>query len=146
MGQLKITRSKEWANSKFNYKIFVDGKEQFEIANGQERLLTLDNDATVQAKLMWGGSESVYITLDKGQTVELSVKANKGFNIRFPFFALTISILCIVVNLANPHNGAKIFMTSIMAGIIIYAFCLVTIWRNKFLDIEVLPDLSTIPQ
>lgn len=49
MGQLRITRTKKWVNTKFNYKIFVDGKEQFEIANGQERLLTLGNDATVQA-------------------------------------------------------------------------------------------------
>ena len=124
MGQLKITRLKERANRRFKYKILVDGQEQFEIANGQERFLTVDNGATLQAKLMWCGSERVNIPTDKGQIKEVRVKANKGPNIQFPFFALTVLILCSVVNLIYPDNGAKTFMTSIMAGIIIYALFL----------------------
>ena len=140
MGQLKITRLTEWANRRFKYKIFIDGKEQFEIANGQERFLTVDSGTTLQAKLMWCGSERVNIPTDKGQIKELRIKANKGPNIRFPFFALTVLILCSVVNLVYPDNGAKTFMTSIMVGIIIYALCLVTIWRNKFLDIELVTE------
>ena len=140
MGQLKITRSTEWANRRFKYKIFIDGKEQFEIANGQERFLTVDNGATLQAKLMWCGSERVNIPTDRVQIKELRIKANQGPNIRFPFFALTVLILCSVVNLVYPDNVAKTFMTSIMVGIIIYALCLVTIWRNKFLDIEIVTE------
>jgi hypothetical protein len=140
MGQLKITRLREWANRRFSYKILVDGKEQFEIANGQERFLTVDSGTTLQAKLMWCGSERVNISTDKGQIKELRIKANKGPNIRFPCFALTVLILCSVVNLVYPDNGAKTFMTSIMVGVIIYALFLVTIWRNKFLDIELVTD------
>ena len=140
MGQVKIKRLKEWANRRFSYKIFVDGKEQFEIADGQERILTLDNGATLQAKLMWCGSEKIYVPTDSGQKRELRVKANKGPNIRFPFFALIILISCGVINLVYPDNGAKEFMTSLGVGIIIYALCLMTIWRNKFLDIELVTD------
>lgn len=140
MGQLKITRLREWANRRFSYKILVDGKEQFEIANGQEKFLTVDNGATLQAKLMWCGSQTVNISAGLGQIKELRVKANKGLNVRFPFFALTVLILCGVVNIVYPDNGAKTFMTSIMVGIIIYALCLLTIWRNKFLDIELVTE------
>ncbi len=140
MGQLKIRRLKEWANRRFSYKIFVDGKEQFEITDGQERILNLDNAATLQAKLMRCGSEKINVPADSGQIKEVRVKANKGPNIRFPFFALTVLMLCGVINLVYPDNGAKVFMTSIMVGIIIYALSLVTIWRNKFLDIELVTD------
>jgi len=140
MGQLKITRLKEWANRRFKYKIFVDGQEQFEIANGQERILTVDNGVTIQAKLMWCGSERVNIPTDKGQIKELRIKANKGPNIRFPFFALTVLILCSIINLVYPDNGLKDAMISIIVGVIIYALALLTIWRNKFLDIELVTD------
>ena len=140
MGQLKIKRLKEWSNRRFNYKIFIDGQEQFEIANGQEKILTVDKATTIQAKLMWCGSEKINLSTDNGEIKELRVKANKGPNIRFPFFALTILILFGVINIAYPDNGAKIFMTSIIVGIIIYALCLVTIWRNKFLDIQLVTE------
>ena len=53
MRQLKITRLKEWANKRFNYTIVVDGQEQFEIANGQEKLVIIEKATTLQAKLMF---------------------------------------------------------------------------------------------
>jgi len=140
MGQLKITRIREWANRRFSYKILVDGNEQFEIANGQERFLTVDSGTTLQAKLMWCGSERVNISTDKGQIKELRIKANKGPNIRFPFLALTVLILCIIINLVYPDNGLKEAMISIAVGVIIYALALLTIWRNKFLNIELVTD------
>lgn len=141
MGQLKIKRLKEWANRRFNYKIIVDGQERFDIANGQERILTVDNTTTLQAKLMWCGSEKVNITADREQQIkEIRIKANKGPNIRFPFFALTVLILCSVINLAYPDNQFKEAITSILVGVIIYAIALVTIWRNKFLDIELVTE------
>jgi hypothetical protein len=141
MGQLKIKRLKEWANRRFNYKIIVDGQERFDIANGQERILTVDNTTTLQAKLMWCGSEKVNIAADREQQVkEIRIKVNKGPNIRFPFFALTVLILCSVINLAYPDNQFKEAITSILVGVIIYAIALVTIWRNKFLDIELVTE------
>ena len=140
MGQIKIRRLTEWANRRFSYKIFVDGDELFEIANGQEKCVSFDKGATVQAKLLWCGSKTVNLSVDNGQIKELIVKANNGPNIIFPFFALTILILCGVVNIIYPENGAKVYMTSIMVGIIIYALCLLTIWRNKFLDIKLVTD------
>jgi hypothetical protein len=141
MGTVKIKRLKEWSNRRFNYKIIVDGQEQFEIANGQERILTVDDTTTLQAKLMWCGSEKINIAVDKEQKIkEVRVKANKGPNIRFPFLALTIFISCGIINLVYPDNALKGAITSILVGVIIYAVALVTIWRNKFLDIELVTE------
>jgi hypothetical protein len=53
MRELKITRLEEWANRRFNYTIVVDGQEQFEIASGQEKVVTIEKATTLQAKLMW---------------------------------------------------------------------------------------------
>jgi hypothetical protein len=138
MRQLKITRLKEWANRRFSYKILVDGKEQFEIANGQERFLTIDEGATVQAKIMWCGSRIVDISSDKVK--ELRVRGNKGVHILFPILSFIALNICVTINIVYPDNGLKTAVTSIIVGVMIYALCLATIWRNKFLDIELVTD------
>jgi hypothetical protein len=140
MEQLKIKRLKEWANRRFNYKIIVNGQEEFEIANGQERALTLNNVTTIQAKLMWCGSEQVEIKTDREKIKEIRVMSNKGPNIWFPLTALTILLSSGLVNYVYPDNELKQFTTAILIGVIIYALALVTIWRNKFLNIELVTD------
>lgn len=139
MSQLKITRLEEWANRRFNYTIVVDGQEQFEIASGQEKLVIIEKATTLQAKLMWCGSKKIEIKADE-QLKEIRVKANKGANILFPVTAFFVLIASSVVNLVYPDNGLKIFMTAIMVGGMIYALALLTIWRNTFLDIELVRE------
>ncbi|MCA6378364.1 MAG: hypothetical protein IM574_09975 [Cytophagales bacterium] len=140
MKQLKITRLKEWANRRFNYTIVVDGQEQFEIASGQEKVLTIDKATTLQAKLMWCGSKKIEIKADEQQLKEIRIKANKGANILFPVMAFFVLIASSVVNLVYADSGLKMFITSVMVGGIIYALALVTIWRNTFLDIELVRE------
>jgi hypothetical protein len=140
MRQLKIKRLKEWGNRRFNYRVIVDGQELFEIANGQERTLTVDNVTTLQAKLMWCGSKELDITTDKEEIKEIRIKANKGLTITFPLTAFVILMTCCVINIIIPDNGLKVYMTSILVGVIVYALALVTIWRNRFLDIELLKE------
>lgn len=140
MRELKITRLKEWANRRFNYTIVVDGQEQFEIANGQEKVVTIDKATTLQAKLMWCGSKKIDIKADEPQVKEIRVKANKGANILFPAVAFLVLIASSVVNLVYPDSGLKMFITSVMVGGIIFALALLTIWRNTFLDIELVRE------
>ena len=139
MRQLRITRLKEWANRRFNYTIVVDGQEQFEIADGQEKVVTIGKATTFQAKLMWCGSKKIEIKADE-QLKEIRVKANKGANILFPAVAFLVLMASSVVNLVYPDNGLKMFMTAIMVGGILYAMALLTIWRNTFLDIELVRE------
>jgi hypothetical protein len=140
MRQLKITRLKEWANRRFNYTIVVDGQEAFEIANGQEKVVIIDKATTLQAKLMWCGSKEIEIKADEQRLKEVRVKANKGANILFPAMALLVLIASSIVNLVYPDNSFKMFMTAIMVGGMIYALALLTIWRNTFLDIELVRE------
>jgi hypothetical protein len=140
MGQLKITRLREWANKRFVYKIILDGQEKFEIANGQERLVSIDNAVTVQAKIMWCSSKKVRVDNSDGKIKEIRISANKQTNIRLPIAAFSIVMFCSVVNLIYPDNGAKDFMTGLLIGVVASLIGLLTIWRDKFLDIELVTD------
>jgi hypothetical protein len=140
MGQLKITRLREWANKRFAYKIILDGQEKFEIANGQERLVSIDNAVTVQAKIMWGSSKKVKVDNSDDKIKEIRISANKQTNIRLPIAAFSIVMFCSVVNLIYPDNGAKDFMTGLLIGVVASLIGLLTIWRDKFLDIELVTD------
>jgi len=140
MTQLKIIRLNEWANKRFSYKIFVDGKEQLEIANGQESLLNIEGGSTVQAKIMWCGSKPITLPANDEKIKELRVSGNKTFNTHFPAVASMVSCICILVNNFYTSDSAKIILTSIMIATMIFALCLVTIWKNKFLDIELVKE------
>ncbi|MCZ8216961.1 MAG: hypothetical protein O9262_12015, partial [Cyclobacteriaceae bacterium] len=116
MTQLTIKRLKEWSNRRFAYKILFDGQEQFELANGQERLIALDQPMTVQAKIMWGSSKKIKVDVNDNTIKEIRIKANKDSSIRLPFTILSIIILCTVVNLLYPDHGIKDFMIGLLLG------------------------------
>ena len=140
MTQLKITRLKEWANRRFTYKIIVDGQEQFEIENGQERFISVDHPVSIQAKIMWGGSKKISVDVANKEIKEIKISANKQTNIRFPLSAFSIVMICSVVHLIYPNNVAKDFMTGLLIGVLALLLALLTIWRDKFLDIELVTD------
>lgn len=140
MKQLTIKRLKEWSNRRFAYKILFDGQEQFELANGQERLIALDQPMTVQAKIMWGSSKKIKVDVNDNTIKEIRIKANKEYNIRLPFTILSIIILCTVVNLLYPDHGIKDFMLGLLLGAMVPLIGLLTIWRDRFLDIELVKD------
>jgi hypothetical protein len=140
MKQLTIKRLKEWSNRRFAYKILFNEQEQFELANGQERLVALDQPITIQAKIMWGSSKKVKVDVSDNAIKEIRIKANKDSNIRLPFTILSIVILCAVVNLLYPDHGIKDFMLGLLIGAIVPLIGLLTIWRDRFLDIELVKD------
>ena len=120
--------------------MILDGQEKFEIANGQERLITINSPVTIQAKIMWGSSKKITIDTDKDELQEIRISANKQTNIKYPIAALSIVMLCAVVNLMYPDNGAKDFMTGLLIGLMVPLIGLLTIWRDKFLDIELVTE------
>jgi hypothetical protein len=136
MGQLKIKRVNEWANRRFTFRVIVDGKEEFEIANGQERILNIDKPVTIQAKIMWGGSQKIHINMDNDSENEIWISSNKEANIRLPIVAISVIFICALVNLIFPENVSKDFMNGLLAGVIIPLIGLLIIRRNNFIDIE----------
>lgn len=140
MAQLKITRLKEWVNRRFSYKILLDGQEHFEIGNGEEKLISIDNPVTIQAKIMWGSSKKIKVDVNGNSIREIRISANKQTSIRFPIAAFSIVMICSVVNLIYPDNGAKDFMTGLLIGVMVPLIGFLTIWRDRFLDIELVTE------
>lgn len=135
MGQLKVKRIPEWANRRFSYTLVVDGKEITTIANGEEKLLTVTAGATLQAKLMWCGSEKVIVPAT-AQEIAVHVATNKGLSLVFPIVALILFAAFGVASLMGIGADATWAFTLLIIGVMGYAVCLLTIWRRKFLTIE----------
>ena len=140
MIQLKIVRPKEWANRNFNYKILVNGKEQVEIANNEEKLLSVEPDSTIQAKLMWCGSKLVKLTNADNNIKQISISGNKNFNTILPIVSLTVLMIAVLVNNFFTDTTSKFILTGIIIVVMIYAVCSITIWRNNVLDIQKLSE------
>jgi len=140
MIQLKIVRPKEWANRNFNYKILVNGKEQVEIANNEEKLLSVEPDSTIQAKLMWCGSKQVKLTNADNNIKQISISGNKNFNTILPIVSLTVLMIAVLVNNFFTDTTSKFILTGIIIVVMIYAVCSITIWRNNVLDIQKLSE------
>ena len=140
MIQLKIVRPKEWANRNFNYKILVNGKEQVEIANNEEKLLSVEPDSTIQAKLMWCDSKQVKLTNADNNIKQISISGNKNFNTILPIVSLTVLMIAVLVSNFFTDTTSKFILTGIIIVVMIYAVCSITIWRNNVLDIQKLSE------
>jgi hypothetical protein len=140
MKQVSVSREKEWANKRFAYKIVINDQEQFELGNGEKKDIVLEKPSTVQAKLMWCGSATIKIDDGNANIKEIRVKANKQVNVVYPFCILLMILLVGIINLVYPENGAKDFMISMLIGLVIPLIGLLTIWRDKFLDIELIKE------
>lgn len=140
MIQLKIVRPKEWANRNFNYKILVNGKERVEIADNEEKLLSVEPDSTIQAKLMWCGSKKVKLTNADSNIKQISISGNKNFNTILPIVSLTVLMIAVLVSNFFTDTTSKFILTGIIIVVMIYAVCSITIWRNNVLDIQKLSE------
>ncbi|MCU0383984.1 MAG: hypothetical protein MUF68_07940 [Cyclobacteriaceae bacterium] len=140
MVQIKITRLKEWANRRFPYQIIVNDKEQFELGNGEGKNIVIEQASTIQAKIMWCGSAKIKIHNSNANIKEVRIKANKRINVVYPFGVLLTIFLVSIINLIFPENGAKDFMIGMLVVLIIFLIGLLTIWRDKFLDIELVRE------
>ena len=140
MIQLKIVRPKEWANRNFNYKILVNGKEQVKIANNEEKLLSVEPDSTIQAKLMWCGSKQVKLSNADNNIKQISISGNKNFNTILPIVSLTVLMIAVLVSNFFTDTTSKFILTGIIIVVMIYAVCAITIWRNNVLDIQKLSE------
>ncbi|NBA84299.1 hypothetical protein GVN16_00915 [Emticicia sp. CRIBPO] len=136
MSRIKITRLKEWYNRKFNYAIVADGKEILQLANGQGQVIDLEGSKTLQAKIMWCGSNKLKLDQNLGSNSEIKVSANKLIH-RFISFAPVLLLISVV--LSNLFAGSKIagFLTLMIFEMMFSCIMLLTFWRNKWLWIEV---------
>jgi hypothetical protein len=136
MKQVSVSRIKEWANRRFSYKILVNDKEMFELGYGEEKSILLEKPITIQAKLMWCGSRKIRLQSEFENIKQVRVKANRFFNVIYPVCILLFISFVSVFNFLYPESEVKNFITGIMVGLIIHLVGMLTVWRNKVLEIE----------
>ncbi|MCU0384087.1 MAG: hypothetical protein MUF68_08470 [Cyclobacteriaceae bacterium] len=136
MKQVSVSRIKEWANRRFSYKILVNDKEMFELGYGEEKSILLEKPITIQAKLMWCGSRKIRLQSEFENIKQVRVKANRFFNVIYPVCILLFMSFVSVFNFLYPESEVKNFITGIMVGLIIHLVGMLTVWRNKVLEIE----------
>lgn len=68
MSQIEIIRSSEYANRLREIKIFIDNQQVGSIANGKTALFEVsEGNHTIQAKIDWGRSNVIDITLGENE-------------------------------------------------------------------------------
>jgi hypothetical protein len=140
MKQVSVSRIKEWANRRFSYKILVNDKEMFELGYGEEKSILLEKPITIQAKLMWCGSRKIRLQSEFENIKQVRVKANRFFNVIYPVCILLFISFVSVFNFLYPESEVKNFITGIMVGLIIHLVGMLTVWRNKVLEIELVRE------
>jgi hypothetical protein len=138
MYQVRITRASEWFNRNVNYTIVLNGEEITKLSNGEEKLITLDLPATIQAKILWCGSEKIDIKENTNSIKEVRIRAHHYTHIIISIVAPSLLLISGFINIIYPENGAKGFFTGILAGLMISCVGLLTIWRDKWLKIHLL--------
>ena len=136
MSRIKITRLKEWYNRKFNYAIVADGKKILQLANGQGQVIDLEGSKTLQAKIMWCGSNKIQLNQPLSDGAEIKVSANKLIH-RFISFAPVFLLFSIVISNLFAGTGIAGFLTVMTMEMMFACIMLLTFWRNKWLWIEV---------
>lgn len=82
---------------------------------------------------MWGGSSQLLI---QGHQQEIMVRGNRLMNIILPMGAFATLVSVSVLNLLFVSATFKMLTTGVMVIVMIGAILQVTLWRNRFIDIE----------
>lgn len=133
MAAVTFYRQQEWMNRRFPYRIFIDNKNVFDLYPGEQKTITLDQSASVKAKLMWGGSSQLLI---QGHQQKIMERGNRLMNIILPMGAFATLVSVSVLNLLFVSATFKMLTTGVMVIVMIGAILQVTLWRNRFIDIE----------
>jgi uncharacterized membrane protein len=136
MSQVKIVRPREWFNRYVVYSILSNGKEITHLSNGQEKTIEIPAYNMIEAKMLWCGSEKFVIKESSDNTTVIRVRANRRTHLVTNIAAPIIVIVNGIINYLHPNNEATGFFMGLLIGLIISMICLLTIWRHKWLKID----------
>lgn len=136
MRTVKFRRVNEWFNKNFGYRIIIGEYQFFDLSNGQERMVTIEDHTTVQAKLMWCGAKRIQMLDDIDSIQEVIIKADRTKHLLTFFFApLTVLSISVANFLATSDDLKYLFVASLI-GIIVILLVSITLGRNQWLRIE----------
>ncbi len=138
MKYITINRPNEACNKNYPYSIFINGKKQSELRNGERQWITISDETkikTLEAKLTWCGSKKINLQNVPHNGV-ININGNNFLNKKkFPsLFILSITPIVILV-LDSDH-----IVRLVISGILLFSFVALcstlTIFRNRWISIE----------
>jgi hypothetical protein len=135
MALLKVKRLNEWVNRKFPYAVMVNGKEQFQLTNGQENILTLNQPVTLQVKMRWCSSPELKI--ENGESIkEIIISANRWTGFYIPLISMVLLFVSSFQTLfLKSINTITLWL---LGAMVIGLLALIFFARDKFLVVKVI--------
>jgi len=140
MKRITFKRPKESFNQGIFYKIFIGNNMLAELKNGEEKTIEIPSELknqSIKAKMYgWYGSERLELnSLSENET--LNIKGNKFLNKRALFIIALLPMTgALMFGYGREHMVVKNIGIGLFFLILLFAFGILTIGRNKWLNIE----------
>ena len=134
MATIIIKRTSEYANFLVSCQILIDGNKTGNLSNGQTKeFKTTSGQHTVQAKIDWGSSQKLLLTLSEDDNKELILGGFK-YSKQIVYLGLIITVITDILIFALHLNLLfGILLLSPVFLILVY-YC--TIGRKKYLTLK----------
>jgi len=133
MATIIIKRTSEYANYFRDCQIFIDGNKIGNISNGQTKeFKTTSGQHTVQAKIDWGTSQKILLTLNDDDNKELTLSGFK-YSKQIMYIGLIITIITYILIYALHID--MLYGILLLSPVFFIIFYYATIGRKKYLTL-----------
>jgi len=135
MKKITFIRPKESFNKNCSYEIFIGTRKLTELKNGEKKTIEIPKEyenEKLKAKIQWCGSEKINLN---NENEILEVKGNKLFNKYLPFVGGIFPLTGIII-FSKQNQTLKNIGIGILVLLLLYVIGILTVWRNKWLNIE----------
>jgi len=133
MKTIAIRRPKESFNKNCIYEILIDGKKLTELKYGEQKTLEIpDNSKFIKAKFLPTSSKTIALNNNKS----ILVTGDKFLNKMGPFIGGIILLFSLSFILNHQYKLIKYAGITLTVTAIIFSIAVLTIWRNRWLDIQ----------
>ncbi len=134
MKKIKICRPYESFNKNYSYKVMVEKNIIAELKNNEEKIIKVEDNKPIKAKISWCGSKEIKID-NHSENIKLMITGNKLLNHKLPLFSSTFLVISLII--FRLKFFPKIVGISIFGIFILLLIGTLTIWKDKWIDIEV---------
>jgi len=136
MQTLKIRRPKENFNENIDYKILIDGIKVASLKNGEEKLISInENSKSIVAKINSGSSENLRI--DKiSENKIIQVYGNEFMNKYLKYFGLIFPVLGLTFILDHDYELIKLIGKVLFGLAILLVIYILIFMKEKWLILK----------
>jgi len=138
MQTIKIRRPKETFNEDIKYKIIVDGAIVGRMKNGEEKTLTIsDNAKTLIAENNSGKSNKIEIeNISNDQIIQ--VTGNEFMNKYLPYYGPIVSFAALIFLLDHEYDNIRMFGKALFGLGVLVAVYVLIFRRKNWLKLKVI--------